>query len=763
MIQSHSLNAALRATAAALLVLPMAGAAFGQEAPLRQEAETEEADPTKPLLLEPITVYAERREAAANDVAASVVVIPGEEIDDRGLDDMHELMRYTPGVTVPRQTTSTDPFSSFGGFNIRGVGGNRVQMVVDGSRVAERITDGTRDYVDLNFTKQVEVVKGPASVLWGSDALGGVVAIQTLDPADILRGRDRGGFVRAEYDGLDKGTGVSAAFAQQFGPGWAVMLGLSRRAASEVDLSNARDDGGIYGCPRDVEAGATPCGELNPMDTITDRVLAKAVWTPVAEHRLEFSIDMLKRNTEVQYNNGLGAVLSSFTGAPTGETLLSHDRELDLDRTRYAVEHTWTPGLVWLDTLRTTLAYTPHKYDRTGLRDRTLASGARELTRDSLTYQEKFYELDIQATSRFDLAGIGHEVTWGFDGDFTKTDYERLDVTRNLTTGTVTRSPAGGFNFANADTTRADLYLQDRMSFLGGSLEVTPGVRYATYKLDPRPDSDYAEIEGAEPRVKKSEEVLVSLGALYRFGGGWQVWGHYGEGFKMPTAQQYYTSLPSFDLIPAPDLKPESVKSIEIGLRHEAPRHAFGITAFDAKYEDFIQNFWQIPETGQITYRNLSKVHIWGVEFDGQVALTDRLRLTGAATWQEGSQKADADSKSVPHTLPPLTATAGLSWAATDALTLDLVGIFADDVTRTESEDRFEPDGYALFDVFAIWQVTRNATLNLGVKNLFDKRYFEANAATYGRTASSAVAAANPIELQTGPGRVFTASLQMEF
>ncbi|PZX56370.1 hypothetical protein [Cereibacter changlensis] len=53
--------------------------------------------------------------------------------------------------------------------------------------------------------------------------------------------------------------------------------------------------------------------------------------------------------------------------------------------------------------------------------------------------------------------------------------------------------------------------------------------------------------------------------------------------------------------------------------------------------------------------------------------------------------------------------------------------------------------------------------LNLGVRNLFDKRYFEASAASYSQTASSSVAAQNPIELQTGAGRVFTASLDLRF
>ena len=115
-------------------------------------------------------------------------------------------------------------------------------------------------------------------------------------------------------------------------------------------------------------------------------------------------------------------------------------------------------------------------------------------------------------------------------------------------------------------------YLNYDEDFL--ELDIQATSRFATYRLDPRPNADYKPVESAQPRVHQDERLLKSLGALYRFGDGWQVWGHYGEGFKMPTAQQLYTSVPGafFDVIPAPDLQPESVKSIEVGLHRETAR-----------------------------------------------------------------------------------------------------------------------------------------------------------------------------------------------
>lgn len=758
-------RASLRATTAIVL-------AFGSSVAMAQSVDTTNVPNTKKataadeLLLGQITVYADREARNTQDVPASVSVISGQEIRDRGLNDMHELVRYTPGVEVNRQTTSTDPFSGYGGFTIRGVGGNRVQMLVDGARVPERITDGTRDYLDLAFTKQVEIIKGPASVLWGADALGGVVAVETIDPADILAGRTRGGIARMSHDTQNKGSTIATAFAQQFGPTLQVMAGIARTTANEARLSNARNDGGIYGCPRSTAYGATPCGELNPADINSTRTMLKAVWTPIDGHKFKFSFDQLKRTSDVDYNNVLGPTLSTVTGLPTGEVVHRYPRTMDTHRKTYGAEYVWSPGSGFVDEVKTRVTHSKGGYDRSGNKWSTSAAGQQIMAYDYLGYDENFTELDIQATSRFTTGTASHTVTWGFDGDRAKTDYERVTRTNNLTTGTQTEARAGGFNFANATTRRADIYAQDTISLLNDTLEITPGVRYATYKIDPRPNADYKTVEGKEPRERKQNKLLKSLSALYNVTPNTQVWAHYGEGFKMPTAQQLYTSVPGtfFDQIPAPDLTPEFVRSYELGLRQSFERGFVGVTAFNANYDDFIESFYNPPGTTDYTYRNLSKVHVWGVELSAAYVVTETVRINGALSWQKGTQQAEAGAANTPHTLPPLKTVVGVTWDVPEYdLSFDVIGTFANAIRNTSSQSNFKPAGYGLIDAFAHWTVNENAVVNVGVKNLFDKRYFEANAATYSQTASTSVAASNPLELQTGAGREFTASLDFKF
>lgn len=100
----------------------------------------------------PVTVTATRNERSLLDTAGNVSRITSEELDKRMDNTIAETFRYEPGIVVPRQVSGSDPFDSNGGIQIRGVGGNRTQIIVDGSRTLEGITDNTRDVVDTSNT-----------------------------------------------------------------------------------------------------------------------------------------------------------------------------------------------------------------------------------------------------------------------------------------------------------------------------------------------------------------------------------------------------------------------------------------------------------------------------------------------------------------------------------------------------------------------------------------------------------------------------------
>ncbi|MEM6488077.1 MAG: TonB-dependent receptor [Pseudomonadota bacterium] len=761
---------AATSVACALGVCMPAVDAFAQDGATAEEDTTpvdQPSDDTLSAILPPITVYATSGERQILDVPQNVTVIDRQTLQFQMPSDIQELVRFQPGIDVDRQTSGTDPFNTFGGFTIRGVGGNRVQILVDGSRVPERIIDGTRDFLDLDFTKQVEIIRGPGSVLWGSDALGGIVAFETIDPEDILGPDERiAGSAATRYDSLDNGIDTEATLAFRIAPGLEVLAGLSYDIRDEATLSNARNDGGIYGCPRNLDFGATPCGELDPTDQQAVRGLFKLVATPFDGHRFELAADVLNRNTEVDFDQTLGPTFDFF-GNQTETLIRDYDRELRLRRRRFGIEHQWAADQPFLDDLQWRFSYAPQSYNREGDEFSTNADGDEIRTLDFLAYSEDFFELDIQLTSSFEVFGTTHVLTYGFDGDITRTDYERQDTTINITQDTIDVVRGGGFNFANATTRRADFFIQDQITLFDGRVELLPGLRFATYSIDPRPNADYQPVAGAEPREISDSALTAKVGAIVRLDDQFSVYGNFGQGFKMPTAQQLFTSLPGtfFNLIPAPDLRPEKVNSFELGLRGEFVDAFFSVNGFYADYDDFIQAFFNPPGTNDFTYRNLSSVQIWGIEASAEARIWRGLTASASLSWQRGVQQTSPTAETTAFDVAPLTAVLGLGYEIPEqGLQFDVIGSFAAPLQRTSQDNLFRPDGYAVFDAFASWQVVDQVELNAAVLNIFDARYFEAPFPnTFTTDPSASVARTNPIELQTAAGRTFRLGLTARF
>jgi hemoglobin/transferrin/lactoferrin receptor protein len=163
--------------------------------------------------LETITVYA-RRMTPVSRVAATVTVIDQARIETTLATDIRDLVRYEPGLSV-----RNDPFR-FGldTITVRGLGGNRVAVEVDGIPAAGGFAVGSyadtgRVFVDPAFVDRVEFLRGPASSLYGSDAIGGVVAMTTLTPGRLLATTPRttvGGPLRWRRARQDPHAGCSA-------------------------------------------------------------------------------------------------------------------------------------------------------------------------------------------------------------------------------------------------------------------------------------------------------------------------------------------------------------------------------------------------------------------------------------------------------------------------------------------------------------------------------------------------------------------------
>jgi hemoglobin/transferrin/lactoferrin receptor protein len=711
------------------------------------------------VMLDNISVYADRGPQRFLEQTQNVTVIDRKTIEERQVRDVQDLVRYEPGVTVSKTTSGVDPFGNLAGFTIRGVSNNRVLELVDGARVIESIQDGNRDFVGIGNLKTVEIIRGPAGVLYGADALGGLVAFVTKDPEDYLKGRNFGGQVDTGYDSYDKTWSKSAATAFRWGE-WSALISASQRSYSEGKLSNADPNGGIWPCPRNPEA--IRCNELNPLDGKDYDILGKIVWNPNAEHEVKFITQHTKTDKTTDQRFDLGLQAGNIRN-------LSYIRNQVQSSERYQLIHRYTPQLGWIDQVRWFVSHAPYERDFTGDRRRRLSNGQLDKLDFLLNYKEQFTEGDIQFNSSFDLPFSSHKLTYGAYASVAETDYQRRDITTNLTTGLVTVANAGGFNFADATTKRADGFLQDEIKLFDGHWILTPGVRYATYELDPRPNQFYSVGPGRSlPQVVQSERLVKQLGSVWKVNEQISFVGRYAEGFKMPTAQQLYTSAPvtgtnSF-LIPAPDLRPESVKSYEAGVRVQGSSGFLSVTGFHAEYSDFIQNLVPVlrPDGDfDFTYRNLSKVNTWGVEIAGEYRFLNHWIVNASIAFIDGTQVASANALETPFDgTTPFSGTFGVRYVDPEiGFDGQVITTWASEVLERSSPTLYRPDGYVAFDAIVNWSPrwVPGLTLRASVLNFTDARYFRSlnGATTYAISPSTAVAISNPLELQTAPGRTF--------
>ena len=706
--------------------------------------------------LETMTVTATRQKRAKLAIPETVDVITSKNIDDHQMSTMEDLVRYLPGISVNRQTSGTDPFGNLGGIRIRGMAGNRIQMQVDGARVIESIQDGNRNFIDLANIKAVEVIRGPGSVLWGADAVGGVVAFKTLDPSDLLKGKSYAVRLSGGYDSLNKQNTKTSMLALELLPNLEGLISFSRRDYQEAKLSKAKANGGIWGCPRGEDA--IRCNKLNPLDAKAENMLTKLVYhNDTRETKLTFENFRSNSFVKQMYDYGLQAN-GTFNG--------DYRRTQIQTRKRYAIDDSWTPPVRFIDQIKTMFSYSPQERYLKSYRQQKDKRQNPINTYTTNDYKEKFWQLDLQLNSNVDFFNITHDLTYGFQGDITRSYY------RNESTKNGVKTIGGGFNFANAKTQRADIYLQDEFHFISENLKIKPGLRYATYKIKPNTDSHYAVVKGKEPRDLSSHRLIPQLGILYNITDQYSAYARYAEGFKMPTAQQLYTSLPSvtMNLIPNPKLKPEKVKSYETGIRGDFSEGWFSVGLFKANYSNYIKNFIRVGPK-DYTYKNLSNVNLWGIEASGEWHFAPNWTLNASSSYQYGKkQDSPGDRKTYFNEAMPLQGNIGLKWNVPDFnFDTEVVGTFSKAVShvskdKSSSDEIFKPSGYAIYDAYLNWHPSKNITIRGSVLNIFDRRYFKwPMFSSYYKNAQNNVKVTNPIELQTAPGRTFAVSAVINF
>ncbi len=715
------------------------------------------ADRSDPSELEEVTITATKTPRTLLEVPATVAVIDAERIARELVSDIKDLIRYEPGVSVRNAR------SRFGltDFNIRGIEGNRVLLEVDDVRLPEAFAIGsfsnaTRDGIDVDLLERVEIVRGSASSLYGSNALGGVVAMTTKDPDDLLRAGQRfGGTLKLGYGQEDDALAGTAAFALR-GTQWSGLFAYTRRETGEYENQGRNDSAGPL--------RTTP----NPQDGYADSFLGKAVWQPTAGQTLRLTLEQTR--TDV-----FSDVVNARTSSPTLTvlSLLGNDAQ---QRRRIALEQEFRElGLPWLDGGEWRLYRQDSETEQYTSEERQVTSGATS----SLRLRERVFRfgqgaLGGELTLRKSLTAgrWTHDLTFG--AEFLQTDIDQLRDGFELNRATGVRSPFVGIEtFPVRDTplTRTreiGLYLQDELTL--GALTLMPSLRVDRYELDPTVDAIFAaDNPGITPTALEDTTVSPRLGLVWRATERLVAFASYSTGFRAPPFGDVNVGFTNFigryTALPNPDLRPETSDNLEAGLRWVSGAAFAAVSVYTNRFDDFIESFSFVgiqPGTGFTVFqsRNLGDVEIHGVELKAAwplERLLPGLRLRGALSWSEGD---DRNADAPLNTVDPARAVVGLEYRpAGGRWGVELVTIAVERKHRIDQSGGpfFAPPGYVNLDLLADWRVGPNVTFNAGVFNLTDRKYWEW-ADVRGRREDDP-----SIDFYTRPGRSLGAQLRLTF
>ncbi|OED50539.1 hypothetical protein ACH42_00925 [Endozoicomonas sp. (ex Bugula neritina AB1)] len=597
----------------------------------------------QPTLMDQITVTATRTEKQLKDVAASVTVIDEETIENQLATDIGDLVRYEPGVSV-----ASDGRAGSEGYNIRGMDQNRVKIIVDGVNQAQYFNDGygyiqsQRNFINVDSLKAVEIVKGPSSTLYGSDAIGGIVAYQTKDPSDYLKeeGDDTAGSAKMGYSSANKGFTETLTLANRTGKLESMLLYTRRDHKETSSYGGADTTGGDR-------------GEANPLDIGVNNVLGKLQYQINDAHRIGMTAEYYQAKGNIDL---LSSSLSTPEKASTGRD--------ESSRNRVGVFHEWSDkGPIfdqmfwtfdWQKTERNQNTYLP-----------TSSSGERQ---KDYEYFEDSFQFNIQFDKEFHTSSMDHQLIYGLSAS--QTEIENQNKTTYLTAGL--GKSAGEVVVENrtphAKALNYGIFVQDDIQATD-RLSISPGVRFDYHQYKPETNNSYT--SGLEDT--KNSKLTAHIGSLYHLNDTYSLFGQFSQGFKSPDLYSMYFSFENsnhgYKYIPNHDLKPEEGNAFEVGLRGESEIGSFEVTGFYNRYTNFIDESKVSSDStftyGVFQYQNINKAQIYGVEMRGYLRLDEVSSLPTGSRLQAAIAYADGennDTKEKLQSVAPLTAVFGLGY-----------------------------------------------------------------------------------------------------
>ncbi|MFW6257985.1 MAG: TonB-dependent receptor plug domain-containing protein [Halochromatium sp.] len=680
--------------------------------------------------LSPIYVTtATRTREDISTAPAPVQLIDEVDIEAAQATTLRDILDITPNLHVsPNGRT----------LQIRGLGQSDTLYLLDGRRITGEFSNSFElERLSAAMIERIEIIRGPASVLYGSDALGGVVNIITKQPSE--------GFevdLDVQYGANDHGEAERSMVAGSL-RGGDQTFGYSLYANHTQRQPYHEQETAVVGVPK---AGVLmpPSKSSNPQ---IQRSLPGSYQTSV-DYRDQARVDTLGGSLDWQLNDQIALSLDV--------NYAQEARENDFISTRYRSnfqqpgqgsgqgkgkgkgkgkgqgpgsgqgqgqgQGQQQTGPIMVANVPARQENDNHRIDVAGTLDWSPTEQldfSYQLHYDQYDKDREILALpyaDLGYASRADSASSINKTTMTQWVNDLLAVWQPTDG-QTLTAGLEHRDNAIDSTAYDADNRRfSSAFLQHQWQ-VSPRLNLVYGGRY---------DDD--SVGGSN--------LSMQAGGVYRIAPLARIRANYAQGFKAPDDRDLYVDqvnpqgfpmlgalviAPEFGKTSAQDLDPEKSETIELALAGDGPTLGYQVTLFHTRVEDRIQRVREGQGLESYnSFRNVGETHIQGVEAEGSLQLTDTLGVRASAThFSTENKDSDDPLLQTPETLANLT----LDFSPSPDWLLQLITSYTGEQQYSSTEGIETAAGYTLVNLKASYQPTalEGFELYAGIDNLFDE------------------------------------------
>ncbi|WP_375649161.1 TonB-dependent hemoglobin/transferrin/lactoferrin family receptor [Bartonella sp. OT172YNZD] len=659
------------------------------------------------------------------------------DISEKQITSAYDISRLDPSVTYNPRNNS---------FVMRGLEANRVLTTMDGI-VLPWFDDilrgnGSNTTFDFSALSTLDIIQGSDSSLYGSGALGGVIALRTLNPEDLItEEKNWGGLIKGGYHSVDNSWHINQAVAVRAQQTFLLFQGSYAEGHERKNMGTLE--------------GYEERTRKNPAHFDQNNLLFKIHQYLDDNHRLGFTAERFGHNVDI---HSLDASKKYAPGSVYDKDNKLRERlslSYDYNGNEDAVFDAFRGQIYWQKQ--------SNRYIMTGFR---VAAPKGDYLRDNFLRNTN-YGFNADTLKKVHIGTVDHTLKFATNVLSSKFHHyllgkDNCHLAENA--GGCLFLPANQSDSPDTNGYNFGFVFEDEIGFADNHFRITPGVRYDWYKYVPHKTSSYEKALFSDkfPSERSGARFSPKLRMEWDVRNQVTLYAQWAQAFRAPRVSELYVSYikPSAYYVKGnPDLKAETSNGYDVGIRYKNKNFDGSLSAFFNQYKDFIDTIDKGPSEefrfARHHYTNRANVRIYGAEAKIHLALNGGFHSNFALAYSQGK---DLDKDEYLNSIPALKTIVGIGYAKE---------IWGADVVLTSSakRDKVAKDsdyqkipGYKIFDV-SCWLKPfgeKGLVVKAGVYNLFNEKYWNVLDLPSAKSTTSK-------DYYSQPGRNFKVSFVQKF